>query len=188
MFEDLKGERFGTIVADPPWRVRTGPIDFRTSGKSRPLDYPTMPIGEIRSMPVSDLALPVSHLYLWTINKYVEDAYDVARAWGFTPSTLLVWAKRPMGLGLGGAYSLTTEFCLYARRGTYKPDRRIDSTWWLWPRGRHSKKPEAFQDMVEQVSPGPYLELYARRHRPGWSVWGNEVGIKQEPEKTTQHA
>jgi N6-adenosine-specific RNA methylase IME4 len=55
------------------------------------------------------------------------------------------------------------------------PYFRHPSTWWQWPVGKHSEKPEAFQDLVEQVSPGPYLELFARRRRLGWDVWGNEV-------------
>ena len=94
---------------------------------------------------------------------------------GFKPSCLLTWAKKPHGIGIGGTYAQTTEHVLFARRGTCKALRRVDSTWWTWPRGRHSAKPEAFQDMVEAVSPGPRLELFARRARPGWTVWGNEV-------------
>ena len=174
MLEALAGQRFGTIVADPPWTVGRGP-DWGSNGPSRKLTYPTMDLDDIRSMPVEDHALDVCHLYIWTINKYIEETYEIARRWGFRPSTMLVWAKRPRGIGLGGTFTLTSEFCLYARRGTYKPKRRIDSTWWTWTRGRHSEKPEEFQDMIETVSPGPYLELFARRPRPGWTVWGNEV-------------
>lgn len=80
-----------------------------------------------------------------------------------------------MGLGLGGTYCNTSEFILFARRGNLPARRRVDTSWWRWPRGRHSQKPEAFQDIVESVSPGPYLELFARRARPGWTVWGNEA-------------
>jgi len=116
-----------------------------------------------------------AHLYVWTVNRHLEDTYRIVRSWGFRPAQILTWCKAPMGLGLGGAYTPTTEHVLFARRGTLKPLSRADSTWWQWKRGEHSAKPEAFMDMVERVSPGPYLELFSRRARLGWDVWGNEV-------------
>lgn len=165
---------FRCIVADPPWEVMRGP-DYNSNGLSKPLPYPTMTITEIKDMPISFIAAKNAHLYIWTINKYIEETYTIARSWGFNPSCMLTWAKKPHGIGIGGTYIQTTEHILFARRGTHKATKRIDSTWFDWPRGRHSVKPEAFQDMVETVSPGPYLELFARRPRLGWTVWGNEV-------------
>ena len=143
------------------------------NGRSRDLTYPTMTVDAIRALDVP--AARDAHLYLWTINAYVEAAYEIARAWGFRPSTLLTWCKAPNGLGLGGTYSLTTEYVLFARRGTLAASQRIDTTWFQWRRGPHSAKPEAFLDLVEQVSPGPYLEMFARRNRLGWDTWGNEA-------------
>jgi N6-adenosine-specific RNA methylase IME4 len=182
LLEDLKGQKFKCIVADPPWQVKRlespGKYGFGTQPavlRSVPLEYPTLSIAEIENMPVSLVSDNHAHLYIWTINKYIEETYGIARAWGFSPSALLTWAKTPMGIGLGGTYVQTTEHVLFARRGTCKALRRIDSTWWQWPRGKHSAKPEAFQDMVETVSPGPYLELFARRRRLNWTAWGNEV-------------
>lgn len=166
--------KFKTIVADPPWEVGRGP-EWSSNGNSRPLTYPTMSLEEISALPVEELADDGAHLYLWTINKYIEQTYGIARAWGFAPSTLLTWCKPRHGIGLGGAYTLTTEHCLFSRRGVCAAERRMDSTWWEWKRGKHSAKPEAFIDMVESVSPGPYLELFARRNRLGWSTWGNEA-------------
>lgn len=161
-------------MADPPWQVAAGP-PWASSGKSRPLIYPTMSIKEIAAMPIDKLAGDSCHLYIWTINKFIEETYSIARAWGFSPSALLTWCKTPHGLGLGGTFVQTTEHILFARKGTCKAFRRVNSTWWQWKRGRHSEKPEAFIDMVESVSPGPYLELFARRNRLGWSTWGNEA-------------
>jgi N6-adenosine-specific RNA methylase IME4 len=130
---------------------------------------------QIAALPVGKLAEKDAHLYLWTINHYIEDAYFVAREWGFTPSTLLVWCKSPHGFGLGGTYCLTTEYILFARRGRLAANCRIDRSWWEWPRGRHSEKPEDFREMVERVSPSPRLELFAR-HKPNvWHYWGNEI-------------
>jgi N6-adenosine-specific RNA methylase IME4 len=165
--------QYRTIVADPPWDVGRGP-DWGSNGASRPLTYPTMTVAEIAALPVREMADTSAHLYIWTINAYVEETYAIARAWGFKKSTLLTWCKKPNGIGLGGTYSLTTEHVLFARRGTCPAAERVDSTWWEWKRGQHSAKPEAFLDMVERVSPAPRLEMFARRDRLGWDTWGNQ--------------
>lgn len=187
--------RYRTIVADPPWQVKAGPgaggyivgpdgvqAWQQVTTPTRNLPYPTMTVGEIAALPVSNITGDDAHLYLWTINRYVEDAYDIARSWGFQPSTLIVWAKNPMGGGLGGSWGITTEYVLFARRGSLKSAGRVTGTWFNWKRPydergkpRHSAKPEGFYDLVEQISPGPHIELFARRQRLGWSVWGNEV-------------
>jgi N6-adenosine-specific RNA methylase IME4 len=131
-----------------------------------------MTVVEIRALqpPADDDA----HLYLWTTNRYLRDAYGVVEAWGFSSPTVLVWCK-PHDQGLfGGAFLSNVEFVLFARRGTLAHRAKIGSRWFTWPRAEHSAKPEAFLDLVEQVSPGPYLELFARRNRFGWDTWGNE--------------
>jgi N6-adenosine-specific RNA methylase IME4 len=168
--------KYRTIVADPPWHVKAGPRSFHDQGeRSRLLAYPTLSVAEIATLPVGGFAAVDAHLYLWTINAYVEDAFMVARAWGFKPSTLLVWCKAPKGRGMGGTFGLSTEFVLFARRGTLAAKERCSRSWFQWTRGGHSQKPEAFLDLVESVSPGPYLELFARRNRLGWDTWGNEA-------------
>lgn len=176
---------YATIVADPPWQVMAGPLNGRegfgdATGASRPLAYPSMSVEEISALQVP--AAADAHLYLWTTNGYLREAFDVARAWGFQPSTTLVWAKNVMGGGLGGAYGISTEFCLFCRRGSLKAHGRVGGTWFNWKRPydergkpRHSAKPPEFFAMVEEVSPGPYLEMFARDKRPGWHAWGNEI-------------
>lgn len=174
---DLVGE-YSTIVADPPWDVKRGAPQGRPEGvqlASEPLPYPTMTIEEICELPVANAAAENAHLYIWTINKYIEETYRVARAWGFQPSTMLYWLKEPKGIGLGGTYALCVEPILFCRRGTLAAKKRCDRNWWSWPRGPHSVKPPGFQTLVEEYSPGPYLEMFARRKRDGWDVWGNEV-------------
>ena len=94
--------------------------------------------------------------------------------------TVVPPTARPMGIGFGGAFTTTTEFVLFCRRGSLAHNQRQDSSWWRWSRPyenghiAHSAKPETFLDLVEQVSPGPYLELFARRNRLGWDTWGDE--------------
>lgn len=181
---------YQTIVADPPWpQSAAGPLSrggvaegFIGSGASGKMPYGTMTVDAIAAMDVASVAAQNAHLYLWTTNRFLPDAYRVAEAWGFKPSTMLVWAKNPMGGGLGGAHGLATEYCLFARRGVLKATGRVGRNWWNWKRPynaqgkpKHSAKPLAFYTMVEEISPGPYLEMFAREARPGWDVWGNQA-------------
>lgn len=171
--------KYRTIVADPPWEVEAGPRSLHDPHEpTRSLTYPTMTVTDLERLPVASLVEEDAHLYLWTINRYVEQSYGIARAWGFEPSTLLVWVKNPKGRGLGGAFATVTEYVLFARRGTLVAGH-TPRNWWLWKRGPHSAKPEAFLDLVEQVSPGPYLELFARRQRLGWDTFGNECFVAE---------
>jgi N6-adenosine-specific RNA methylase IME4 len=177
---------YRTIVADPPWPQkgggslmgREGFLD--SGGPSIPLPYRTMTLEAIRSFAVP--AAADAHLYLWTTSGFLDAAFDVMRSWGFAYSTTLVWAKAPIGFGLGGAYGIATEFVLFGRRGLLPAMTKIGRNWFSWKRPydergkpRHSAKPPAFFEMVEQVSPGPRLEMFARDRRAGWDAWGDEV-------------
>jgi N6-adenosine-specific RNA methylase IME4 len=134
-----------------------------------------MPTADIAALPVDALAEKTAHLYIWTTNAFLEGTYGLVRGWDFRPSQLLVWAKSPRGLGMGGAFTNTTEFVLFGWRGRLAPLQRCDTSWWSWRRGEHSRKPDAFLDIVERVSPAPRLEMFARRQRLGWDTWGNEA-------------
>jgi N6-adenosine-specific RNA methylase IME4 len=186
---------YRTVVADPPWNQKGGPLvggvgeGFIFDGKqaSRDLPYPTMTLDAIKALPIKDLLADDAHLYLWTTNKYLPAAFEVVTAWGFTYSTTLVWAKNLMGGGLGGAYRISSEYVIFARRGKLRELETVRGTWFNWKRpynaqGKpmHSAKPPEFYEMVETVSPGPRLELFARRPRDGWHVWGNEVASDVE--------
>jgi|APGre2960657373_1045057.scaffolds.fasta_scaffold31731_2 N6-adenosine-specific RNA methylase IME4 len=182
-------QRYRCIVADPPWPIDAiaqmprvseggngkGSRNGLQSQRPGKLDYNLMTMAQIAALPVRDLAEDGAHLYLWTINRHLEATYGIARAWGFKPVQVLTWAKKPRGICLG-TFTSSTEFVLFCRRGTLKALRRVDTTWWNWPRSNtHSVKPESFTDMVESVSPGPRLELFARRQRLGWHSWGNQA-------------
>jgi N6-adenosine-specific RNA methylase IME4 len=169
---------YRTIVADPPWHysgttgVNRG---VNAGGRAPVLPYQTMSVPQIEALAVADLALPDAHLFLWTTHRYLEAAFSVVRAWGFRYSATLTWCKDPVGVGPGGLFAVTSEFVIYARRGKPPHTQRVESTWWRWPRGPHSRKPDAFADAVERAVPGPYLEMFARRQRLGWDTWGNEA-------------
>ena len=169
--------KFKTIVADPPWAYKNRMRSDKANGKlmvSVPFDeYPTMSVDDICALPVRDLAEDDAHLYLWTTQTFLRDTYRVLNAWGFKQGAMLVWSKPPKGVC--GTYVCSVEFCIFARRGNLQHKRRQLGTCYQWPRSGHSAKPEAFLDMVESVSPGPYLELFARRNRLGWATWGNEA-------------
>lgn len=175
----MTGVRYRTIVADPPWAYERTGVTFTdpTGGEftDSTTPYESMSLGAIADIPVRDWAQRDAHLYLWTTQRYIRDAYWIAEAWGFSPSSLLVWCKPPRGWTVGGTFMSTVEFVLFARRGSLKAQRRVDRQWFEWARGSHSAKPEAFLDMVETVSPGPYLELFARRQRLGWDTYGDEA-------------
>jgi len=141
------------------------------------MPYKTMTVDEIKALPIEDLADENCELYLWTTQKYLPESFEVIRAWGFKYCQTLIWCKKPRGLGQGGVYCPTNEFLLLGRKGKMPKVKRVDSTWFLTkrPHNSHSTKPEFFQDMIEKVTEEPRLELFARRKRDGWDVWGNEV-------------
>jgi len=161
--------KYRTIVADPPWRYKSA-----ATKADAQKHYETMALPELLSLPVRRYAAPDgAHLWLWTTNAFVEEAYQVVRVWGFSPLTLITWCKN--GPGVGHYLRNNTEHCILASRGRpLVPKEKPLSTWYIWPRGPHSQKPDAFYDLVEVVSPPPYLELFARRVRLGWSGWGDE--------------
>ena len=177
---------YRTILVDPPWQYG---IWGKNSGKGSRGDfsgrkdveikipYTTMPIEKIKAIPVGSLANENCELYLWTTQKYLSDSFEVLKAWGFKYCQTLTWCKKPRGTGQGGVYTPTTEFLILARRGKMPKVERIDTTWFevKRPHNSHSTKPEFFQDVIEKVSEAPRLEMFARRYRMGWDVWGNEV-------------
>jgi N6-adenosine-specific RNA methylase IME4 len=180
--EDLaKLGKFGTILADPPWRFsnRTGKIAPEHKRLSR---YATMTHPDILELPVAQHALPKSHLYLWVPNALVLEGLEVMRRWGFTYKTNIVWYKvrkdgGPDGRGVGFYFRNVTELVLFGVRGslrTLSPGRRQVNLI-LTRKREHSRKPDELFPIIEACSPGPYLELFARHRRRGWKQWGDEI-------------
>ena len=158
---------FATILVDPPWPLQSGEKHYRT-----------MSLARIKALPVGSLAARDAHLWLWTTNALLPKAYEVAEAWGFTVRSPLTWVK--FRLGLGGRYQLrnATEQLLFCTRGKAPLGSRSQPTWFNAPVTEHSRKPAEQFAIIERVSPGPYLELFARRRPESnqpWAVWGDQV-------------
>ena len=172
--------KYRTIVADPPWEMRGGGPRGRGDSPRHRLPYPTMRLDEICAVAVDEWSTEDANLFLWSTEAFVLDgsAKVVVSAWGFRSPRVLIWRKSQYGFGEFPRRQ--HELCVVATRGPSTWLRRDISSVQDWPvtygkHRLHSAKPEGFLDLVEQVSPGPYLELFARRQRLGWDRWGNEV-------------
>lgn len=187
--KDTDLSNFACIVADPPWASMHQRSTYHRGKPER--HYGTMPLEDIKALPVGDVAAPDAHLWLWAVNRLLGQAYEVVEAWGFTPMSVLTWCKP--GPGMGYYLRNNTEHCIFATRGKpMVPETKALSTWHVWPRRKHSEKPEEFFDIVETVSPGPRLELFSRREREGWLSWGleseNSAGISLVPANNSAQA
>lgn len=167
---------FQTIYADPPW-------DYKKPGSQHGMriPYPCLSTDKIAAMPIKELTAKNSHLYLWFTNPFCEDAYKVARSWGFKPKTILTWCKMKMdgsrpSMSRGNWYLSASEHILFCVKGKLNLKGPSRPTAYCLPREeKHSVKPDFFYDLIEEQSPGPFLELFARRPRTGWRQWGNEI-------------
>ena len=162
--------RFKTILADPPWDIQ------QKGQRGAGMHYPLMTLERIKAMPVRELAAPDAHLWLWCTNATLREGYDVAEAWGFVVRSPLTWVK--FRIGLGAYLRNATEHLLFATRGKAPVKFRAQPTWINAPVQDHSHKPEEQYAIIERISEGPYLELFARRQPSSsadWSVWGNEI-------------
>jgi N6-adenosine-specific RNA methylase IME4 len=178
---------WSTVYADPPWRFanRTGKV----APEHRRLDrYDTMALADICALPVGDVAARNAHLYLWVPNALLPDGLAVMDAWQFRYISNLVWAKRrkdggPDGRGVGFYFRNVTELILFGVRGTLRtldPARRQVNM--IETRKReHSRKPDEVYQVIETCSPGPYLEMFARYPRQGWTGWGLEAASEITP-------
>ncbi len=183
-------KKYGTILADPPWRFqnRTGKMAPEHKRLHR---YRTMTIEEIKALPIADMAAEKSHLYLWVPNALLSWGLDVMKAWGFEYKGNIVWHKirkdgGPDGRGVGFYFRNVTELVLFGVRGsmrTLKPGRKQVNI--IRARKReHSRKPDELYSIIEACSPGPYLELFARTNRTNWMQWGDEVGKIADSKQT----
>lgn len=175
--------RYRTIVADPPWPIRWSGGKGGRRRRFVPLPYGTMPLEAIAALPVGSLAAPAAHLYLWVVPELNRRGHgvEIAEAWGFRVVSEIIWAKP--NYGMGWFPRPAHEPVLVCRRGNlpFGVNNVGSVQTWNQARGKgnggktHSQKPDGFLDLVECASPGPYLELFARRQRLGWDTWGDEA-------------
>lgn len=184
---DLEGQRFGAIVADPPWRFEGYDKQDRTERH-----YPTMTLAQIQALPVAELAGENCALFLWATDPLLPAALETMAAWGFGYRTVgftwiklqarqqgaprLFWTEADVFTGMGFWTRSNPEICLLGARG--RPERLARDVHQVIvaPRREHSRKPDAALERVERLVGGPYLELFSRTSRPGWAAWGNETG------------
>lgn len=172
---------YQTILADPPWPYRQKLNSSTTRGG---LKYPTMTMSEIMALPVRQWMADDCQCWLWSTNAHLHDAFHVLEAWGLRYITMATWVKTKMGLGywLRGK----TEHLLLGVKGSPRKkfigihgESGYDWSTFMYaaPHG-HSEKPGCAYDMIEALSEGPRLELFARKHRFGWETWGDELGVE----------
>lgn len=181
LLETLGGQKFQTILADPPWQFqnRTGKMAPEHKRLSR---YPTLTLEEICDMPVEALAGDPAHLYLWVPNALLPEGLKVMEHWGFNYKSNLVWYKvrkdgGPDRRGVGFYFRNVTEVLLFGVRGknarTLAPGRSQENII-VSQKREHSRKPDEQYELIEKCSFGNRLELFARGPRAGWTVWGNQ--------------
>lgn len=182
LMRSIHGRCFATILADPPWQFinRTGKMAPEHKRLNR---YPTMDTREICNLPVAESAATTAHLYLWVPNALLPEGLEVMSAWGFKYKSNIIWYKTrkdggPDGRGVGFYFRNVTELLLFGVRGknarTREAGRRQVNIISAQKR-EHSRKPDEAYDIIESCSSGPYLELFARGTRPGWTAWGNQA-------------
>lgn len=182
-FGDIRGKRFGCLLADPPWAYECNGasaswrpcLDRGQKPHSVEHYYDTMTAEQIAAIPVREIAEENSVLFLWATNPLMPEAFAVMKAWGYKYKTLLTWEKEN-GKGMGYWFRGVTEHCLVGVRGDVKAFRSPIKNLIRNKVGRHSAKPEQMHEIIESVTQGmERVELFARLHRPGWTAWGNQV-------------
>lgn len=200
----LEGQRFATVMADPPWRFqnRTGKIAPEHKRLAR---YPTMELDEICALPVAEHVEDRAHCYLWVPNALLPEGLQVLNAWGFEYKSHIVWEKvrkdgGPDGRGVGFYFRNVTELLLFGVRGkgirtlapgrsqvnfieAPEPEEKIlpDGDLLKTRKREHSRKPDEQYAIIESCSWGPFLELFGRGRRKGWTVWGNQADDDYKP-------
>ncbi|WP_426163041.1 MT-A70 family methyltransferase [Sandarakinorhabdus sp. DWP1-3-1] len=179
-FGDLPMFGHRVIYADPAWPFE----NYSAKGESRNPNrhYPTMSLEQIKALPVGHLAADNAALLLWATDPLLDKAIEVMTAWGFRFVTVaFTWAKRTPNdtgwhMGTGYYTRANPEICLLGMNGRVGlPKSRGVRQLIVEPVREHSRKPDRVYGDIEALFDGPYLELFARQRRAGWSSWGNDV-------------
>jgi N6-adenosine-specific RNA methylase IME4 len=191
-FPNIPRGHFGAILADPPWQFKT----WSENGEGRSPEYDTTDVKHLVRFPVEDLAAKNCVLFCWATWPHLKSALWLISAWGFTYKTCAFsWMKAdPYRLfaddatpfaGMGYWTRANTEPCLLATRGKPKRLNADVRQGIIAPRREHSRKPDSIHDRIERLVPGPYLELFARQSRLGWTSFGNQTDKFSPPPTRT---
>lgn len=162
------GQKFGTIYADPPWNY-----DNQSTRAAASNHYGSMTVAELCALPICKLSAAKCHLHLWVTNAFLFSAPEIFKAWGFEFKSSFVWAKPQ--IGIGNYWRNSHELMLLAIKGGQTAISKSERSWIECGRGMHSSKPEQVRRSIEKLSPGPYLELFGRAPKTGWTVFGNQI-------------
>lgn len=165
-------KRYKAVLVDPPWDAREIYRDSRAEKISIGESYPVMKLDDIAALPVPALSDDGCHLWLWTTNSTLPHAIWLLQTWGFQYMNIITWLK-PSACGLRWI-NVTQHMLMGYKGGCYMKEKQFSTIIMAKPL-RHSEKPAQSYELIERVSSGPYLEIFARKTRPGWDVWGNEV-------------
>jgi N6-adenosine-specific RNA methylase IME4 len=164
----LSGNKFGCIYVDPPWKYQNQGTRASTDNH-----YKTMSVEDICQMPIGELAQDKCHLHLWTTNAFLFECPKIFEAWGFEFKSSFVWVKPQMGIG--NYWRNSHEIMLLGVRGGQTAISKSEMSWINSKRGAHSAKPRQVREMIQRLSPGPYLELFGRYPVEDWTVYGDQV-------------
>lgn len=184
LLAQLGGRRFKSILADPPWAFRAfGGQDVLPSRSATP-HYSTMSHEQLRDLPVDMVAAQDAVLHLWTVDSHLDQGMELGRAWGFEFKTIgFIWVKTQKSaptkpkMSLGHWTRKEAEVCLLFTKGRPKRLSRGVEQVIMEPAREHSRKPDCARERIEQLAGGPYLELFGRSTRAGWTSWGNQTGL-----------
>lgn len=193
IFAGIPRNHFGAILADPPWHFRARTVCRSRSRRDVEKHYGVLGLEDIKLLPVSSLAARDAHLFLWVTGPSLPKAFEVMNTWGFRYSAVaFTWVKlkrshdmkqlrflptseHDLHVGLGLTTRKNAEFCLLGRRGNARRLSKSVREIILTPVREHSRKPDEVFDRICEYCAGPYLELFARQTRAGWTSWGDEV-------------
>lgn len=177
-FDGLPLGQAGALLVDPPWFFTT----YSDKGRAKAADqhYTCMSLDAIKALPVATLCARNCSLTLWSPQAFAEIAMSVMNAWDFAFKTMGCWAKQSRTgqhwqFGTGHVLRSAAEFYLVGTRGHPKRQSRRVRNLIVAPVREHSRKPDEIYQHIETLWPGPYVELFARHPRAGWSSWGEEL-------------
>ena len=172
---DISNKKYDVIAIDPPWayeekggfNAQQHDSDSNRGG----VDYPTMTVSEIKEITLPEKDDTV--LFLWTTHSFLKDAFSILENWGYTYKATMVWDKEKMGMGR--TIRLQCEFCLLATKG--KPIIQGSGIRDIMrePRRQHSRKPNVFYEIVNEMCIGRKLDYFSRESREGWDEYGAEA-------------